>query len=93
MVTRTYRAPLLRGALSTGIARRRAEKAATHSRAAAWLTPTPAPVPPGPASTPPAAGDVVAHLSRLVELAEPGVLTTPEFTAARARILRRGQRG
>jgi hypothetical protein len=92
MVTRRRGAPLLRGALTTALARRRAEEAAALPWAAGWLMSGPAPVPPSPISTPPsdltAGDDLVAQLSRLVELAERGVLTSHEFAAAKARVLR-----
>ncbi|GAA1798005.1 SHOCT domain-containing protein [Planosporangium flavigriseum] len=95
MSSRRHGAPLLRGALSIGLAHRRAEEAVA-ALSAGWPGGLPPePVPASPISTPPsiASGgdDVVAQLSQLVELAERGVLTTQEFAAAKARVLRHEQ--
>jgi hypothetical protein len=95
MSTSRHGAPLLRGALSIGLAHRRAEEAVA-ALSAGWLAGTPPqPVPPTPISTPPSTvgggDDVVAQLSQLVDLAERGVLTTQEFAAAKARVLRHEQ--
>ncbi|HEV7898914.1 MAG TPA: hypothetical protein VGP31_13840 [Planosporangium sp.] len=95
MSTRRHGAPLLRGALSIGLAHHRAEEAVA-ALSAGWLTRNrPQPVPPSPISTPPsttgAGDDVVTQLSQLVDLAERGVLTAQEFAAAKARVLRHEQ--
>jgi hypothetical protein len=95
MTPRRHGAPLLRGALSIGLAHRRAEEAVA-ALSTGWLGRTPPePVPTSPISTPPSTAgggdDVVAQLSQLVDLAERGVLTTQEFAAAKARVLRHEQ--
>jgi hypothetical protein len=95
MSTRRHGAPLLRGALSIGLAHRRAEEAVA-ALSAGWLArSSPEPALPIPISTPPSTAgtgdDVVAQLSQLVDLAERGVLTTQEFAAAKARVLRHEQ--
>jgi hypothetical protein len=91
MSIRRYGAPLLRGALTTGLVPRRGEDAATP-RASGWLTST---VLPGPASVPPVPAvrsvdvppvDLATHLCRLVGLAAQGVITGHEFTAAKAHL-------
>jgi hypothetical protein len=92
MSARRYGAPLLRGALTTGLVARRGEDAATP-RASGWFTstvpPDPAPVSPVPAvrSVDVPAGDLTTHLCRIAGLAAQGVITGHEFTAAKAQPL------
>ncbi|QMU73612.1 SHOCT domain-containing protein [Streptacidiphilus sp. P02-A3a] len=100
VVRRPVGAPLLRGAIVGGAAyhlgRRAAEGAereAGQDQAIADLRQQPAapPAPAAPAPAPAAAAaggdDLTAKLTRLGEMAQQGLLTPEEFTAAKARLL------
>ncbi len=94
-VRRPVGAPLLRGAIVGGTAyhlgkraAEGAEREAGQDQAIADLQQQPAP-PPAPAPAPAAAGggDITAKLARLGDMAQQGLLTPEEFTAAKARLL------
>ena len=94
-VRRPVGAPLLRGAIVGGTAyhlgkraAEGAEREARQDQAIADLQQQPAP-PPAPEPAPAAAGggDITAKLARLGDMAQQGLLTPEEFTAAKARLL------
>jgi len=94
-VRRPVGAPLLRGAIVGGTAyhlgkraAEGAEREAGQDQAIADLQQQPAP-PPAPAPAPAAAGggDITAKLAQLGDMAQQGLLTPEEFTAAKARLL------
>ncbi len=94
-VRRPVGAPLLRGAIVGGTAyhlgkraAEGAEREAGQDQAIADLQQQPAP-PPAPEPAPAAAGggDITAKLARLGDMAQQGLLTPEEFTAAKARLL------
>lgn len=97
-VRRPVGAPLLRGAIVGGTAyhlgkraAEGAEREAGQDQAIADLQQQPAPPPAPAAPAAPAAaaggGDITAKLARLGDMAQQGLLTPEEFTAAKARLL------